>query len=680
MSEEQASREDGADPTGPSRSSAYFSSSINEFHSCSEAEIYARLTHAYGFALRPEQLASWKYQIPLLRRALAAVPGWINLEFDIPRIGKRADVVITSGPAVIVVEFKVGAKSFNRNDIDQAWDYGLDLKNFHEHSHSAPIFPILCATNAPKDTARWRPPHADGVYPPLCCNAKGLNAAIARAIGAVSGTPIDGTLWGMGRYSPTPTIIEAARALYSRHTVHDIVRHGAGATNMSNTTGKVEHIIADTRERKRKAIIFVTGVPGAGKTLVGLNVATRHGKSDASTHATYLSGNGPLVSVLREALARDEHARRVGRGEKVRIGECRSAVASFIHRVHHFRDETLRDSSPPNDRIVVFDEAQRAWHSVMLANFMRRKRAVPGFSKSEPEVLIGAMDRHDDWAVVLCLVGGGQEINTGEAGISEWLDAIRTTFPHWDVHLSSKMSETEFGASNSIDALKSCNNGSSRVIVEDSLHLATSIRSFRTEHLSSFVRAVLEGDAETSRSLHEKFEATYPVVVTRSMKAARSWIRANRRGSQRAGLVASSSAQRLKPHAVDIRVNVDPVHWFLDDARDTRSSQYLEDAATEFQVQGLEVDWAIVAWDADLRRENDHWTYHSFRGAGWTNVKKHERRRYLLNAYRVLLTRARQGMVIFVPPGRRRDRTRSPAYYQGIYDYLLSVGVKPLPV
>ena len=314
-----------------------------------------------------------------------------------------------------------------------------------------------------------------------------------------------------------------------------------------------------------------------------------------------------------------------------------------------------------------------------LANFMSRKRATPGFTKSEPEVLIGAMDRHDDWAAVVCLVGGGQEINTGEAGISAWLDAIRTEFPHWEVHLSSKMSETEFGASKSIEALTTGSNGNSRVTVDDSLHLTTSIRSFRTEHLSSFVREILDGDVEASRQLHQKFEATYPVVVTRSMKAAREWVRGNRRGSQRAGLVASSSAQRLKPHAVDIRVNVNPVHWFLNDARDTRSSQYLEDAATEFQVQGLEVDWAIVAWDADLRRDNGRWTYHSFRGARWTNVNNHERRRYLLNAYRVLLTRARQGMVIFVPPGRRRDRTRSPAYYQGIYDYLLSVGVKPLP-
>ena len=678
MSEVQTSTSEGAEQPQLSSNSAYFCSTIDNFRCCADTEVYAKLTHAYGFTLRPEQLSAWQYQIPLLRNAIEGVAGWINLEFDIPRIGKRADVVLICGPAIIVIEFKVGATSFNRADIEQAWDYGLDLKNFHEHSHTAPIFPILCATAAPRKVLRWGTPHTDSVFPPLCCNADTVGAAIKSALAVATGPIIDGLSWGSGRYSPTPTIIEAARSLYSRHTVHDIIRHGAGETNMSITSGHVERIISDAKEKGKKAIVFVTGVPGAGKTLVGLNVAARHGKVDPSIHATFLSGNGPLVSVLREALARDEHSRRIAHNPKSRIGEARSAVEAFIQRVHHFRDYTLKDLTAPKDHIVVFDEAQRAWHSSMLANFMRRKRAMSGFTQSEPELLIGAMDRHQDWSAVLCLVGGGQEINTGEAGISAWLDAIRLKFPQWEVHLSNQMNESEFNAAAAIKALRSSEAGRSRVFLADSLHLTTSMRSFRTEDLSSFVRAVLDGDVATSRALHQKFEATYPLVVTRSMKEARAWIRENRRGSQRAGLIASSSAQRLKPHAVDIRVNVDPVHWFLDDARDTRSSQYLEDAATEFQVQGLEVDWSIVAWDADLRRKDDQWSYHNFRGKEWTNIKKPERRRYLLNAYRVLLTRARQGMVIFVPPGRRKDRTRNPAYYEGIYDYLLSVGVKPL--
>ena len=672
----RTSTDDGEERKQLQRSAAYFSSPIDEFRDLPDTAIYARLTQSHGFALRPEQLAAWQTQIPLLRKALGGVSGWIHLEFDIPRIGKRADAVITSEAAIIVVEFKVGATAFSRGDFEQAWDYALDLKNFHEHSHSAPIFPILCATQAARSQKRWRAPHTDGVHPPLLCNAERLGESILRAVGSAKGPAIDGPAWGKGRYSPTPTIIEAARSLYNRHSVHAITRNDAGAKNLTETSDYVEAVIADAKARGRKSIIFVTGVPGAGKTLVGLNVATRHGTAGSSVHATFLSGNGPLVSVLREALARDEHARRRREVPRSRIGESRSAVAAFIQRVHHFRDYTLNDLSPPKDHIVVFDEAQRAWDSAMLSSFMRRKRGKLGFNQSEPELLIAAMDRHEDWTAVVCLVGGGQEINTGEAGISAWLDAIRTSFPNWEVHLSGKMHDAEFGASNSIEKLSHSDASQARVKFANQLHLNTSMRSFRTAHLSEFVRALLEGDVAAGGELLHKFQSSYPIAVTRSMKEARRWIRSHRRGSQRAGLVASSSAQRLKPHAVDIRVNIDPVHWFLDDANDTRSSQYLEDAATEFQVQGLELDWTIVAWDADLRRVEDQWGFHSFRGKSWTDIRKADRRRYLLNAYRVLLTRARQGMVIFVPPGRQRDRTRDPSFYNGVYEYLLSFGLQ----
>jgi hypothetical protein len=285
------------------------------------------------------------------------------------------------------------------------------------------------------------------------------------------------------------------------------------------------------------------------------------------------------------------------------------------------------------------------------------------------------MERHADWAVVVCLVGGGQEINTGEAGISAWLDGVRTLFPGWDVFISPHLTDSEYAASGALERLSGSRAGAARATFEPALHLATSMRSFRAEHVSRFVKALLDGEAELGRELFAEFRDHYPIVLTRSMRAARRWIRRQRRGTERAGLVASSSAQRLKPHAIDIRVNIDPVHWFLSPPRDTRSSLYLEDAATEFQVQGLELDWTIVTWDADLRWRGSDWSYHSFRGAKWTDVKKPERRQYLKNAYRVLLTRARQGMVIFVPPGAKRDRTRSPAFYDGVTQYLTDLGV-----
>jgi len=462
----------------------------------------------------------------------------------------------------------------------------------------------------------------------------------------------------------------------------------------------VERIIAGARERRRKAIVFVTGVPGAGKTLVGLNVATRHGSRDDAAHAVFLSGNGPLVAVLREALARYDLDRAKLTDPRARIGTSRTAVRAFIQNVHHFRDATLRDPAAPADHVVVFDEAQRAWDARQLASFMKRKKGLPGFTQTEPELLIGAMERHADWAVVVCLVGGGQEINTGEAGISAWLDGVRTLFPGWDVFISPHLTDSEYAASGALERLReaklpaapfdeekvSATLSAAETVADTfstpgtfsfdpALHLSTSMRSFRAEHLSRFVKALLDGEAELGRELFAEFRDHYPIVLTRSMRAARRWIRRQRRGTERAGLVASSSAQRLKPHAIDIRVNIDPVHWFLSSQSDTRSSLYLEDAATEFQVQGLELDWTIVTWDADLRWRGSDWSFHSFRGAKWTDVKKPERRQYLKNAYRVLLTRARQGMVIFVPPGAKRDRTRSPEFYEGVYDYLTSMGV-----
>jgi len=711
--------------SGTRSSAAFYADSLDAFLRASDDEVYAPLTSPHGYTLAPEQLSAWRLQLPVLRAALASEKGashhfrdvdgdgeadgenggrhlfagalapWLHLEFDIPRLGRRVDAVLVTSTAVIPIEFKVGATKFNQLDYEQAWDYGLDLKNFHAPSHAAPIFPILCATDAPKSDRRWKPPHADGVRPPFCCNAAGLGTAIALALAlaadpgsperkrrdlpnigpAAAPAPITPSTWGTGSYSPTPTIIEAARALYARHTVHDITRSDAGAVNLAVTSAAVEQIIAGARERRRKAIVFVTGVPGAGKTLVGLNVATRHGSRDDAAHAVFLSGNGPLVAVLREALARDDLDRAKLTDPRARIGTSRTAVRAFIQNVHHFRDATLRDLAAPADHVVVFDEAQRAWDARQLASFMKRKKGLPGFTQTEPELLIGAMERHADWAVVVCLVGGGQEINTGEAGISAWLDGVRTLFPGWDVFISPHLTDSEYAASGALERLSGSRAGAARATFEPALHLATSMRSFRAEHLSRFVKALLDGEVELGRELFAEFRDHYPIVLTRSMRAARRWIRQQRRGTERAGLVASSSAQRLKPHAIDIRVNIDPVHWFLSPPRDTRSSLYLEDAATEFQVQGLELDWTIVTWDADLRWRGSDWSYHSFRGAKWTDVKKPERRQYLKNAYRVLLTRARQGMVIFVPPGAKRDRTRSPAFYEGIYDYLTGMGV-----
>lgn len=661
-------------PARPTALAGWYAEPISRFLAETVDEVLGKLAASSVFSIDIPQRDAWQREIEILRTALRGLDGWLYLEFDLPRLGTRIDAVVLTGSAIIPIEFKVGEREYRRPDFDQAWDYGLDLKNFHEASHSADIFPVLVATQATASDADWPPPHADGVRPPRRCNAGSLSDVLKRGRSLGTGLPIEGLAWGCAPYRPTPTIVQAARALYSRHSVEAISRNDAGATNLRITSRRIEEVIDQASRSGAKAIVFVTGVPGAGKTLVGLDIATRR-RDEISTHAVYLSGNDPLVAVLREALARDEMARCKAAGSRTRKGDVAQKIKQFIQNVHHFRDAGLRDEKrPPADHVVIFDESQRAWNQEKTEDFMRRRKNHPNFSQSEPEFLLSYMDRHSDWAVVICLVGGGQEIHTGEVGIGAWLDAVRTAFPDWLVYVSPNLTDTEYAATEAIAAL----DGQGRAHREPDLHLAISMRSFRAENVSQFVKSVLDCETGDARQALQAFRARYPVALTRDLSRARSWIRTHARGSERYGLVASSQALRLKPHAIDVRVSVNPVHYFLNDATDTRSSYYLEDAATEFQIQGLELDWVCMNWDADLRYKDQAWSHHSFRGDRWTNIHQTERRRYLVNAYRVLLTRARQGMVIFVPSGDAEDSTRKPEFYDGTYEYLVGIGLHVL--
>lgn len=648
--------------------SAFYWATIGKFLTTEPTFILGVLSAANPFVLNEQQRDAWQEEVSILQSALDGLPGSIFIEFDVPRLGSRIDAVVVSGPAIFPIEFKCGESVFRQSDYNQAWDYALDLKNFHGASHCAPIFPILLATAARRGDPAWLPAHADRVRPPLRCGAGDLKRGIHSGLATAEGDALDSLAWGAAPYSPTPTIIEAARALYARHTVEAISRNDAGAKNLQVTSGAVEEIIEQTRNKKRKAIIFLTGVPGAGKTLVGLNVATKR-RALGDARAVFLSGNGPLVAVLREALTRDEMARR---GKGVRKGTIRQEVKPFIQNVHHFRDAGVRDPSPPDDHVVIFDEAQRAWDERKTCDFMKRRKRIPNFTQSEPTFLTSYLNRHEDWAVVVCLVGGGQEIHDGEAGIGEWLETIRTRFRDWIIHVSPGLGGSEYSAAASLAAF----GERWRLITDERLHLSTSMRSFRSERVSEFVRAVLDCDAPTARALLAEVAARYPMAITRDLERAKRWVRGHARGSERYGLVASSKAFRLKPHAVDVRVDVDPIHYFLGSENDTRSSYYLEDPATEFQIQGLELDWTCVTWDADLRRAAEGWHHMRFRGDRWVNMGTGgSRQQYHLNAYRVLLTRARQGMVIFVPPGDASDLTRDPSYYDRTYEYLAGIGL-----
>lgn len=659
-------------PSQPSR--AWYGASIAEFLNTQPEVVFGRLGANSTFADRHSQKDAWLFQIGFLQTKLADLNGSIFLEFNIPRMGRRIDAVLLIGPIVFVVEFKVGETTFDHGAIEQVWDYALDLKNFHEASHTASIVPFLVATETKKSAHFKFHADEDNVYRPVMVHPEGFREAINLALQTVSGERLDDNRWSNASYFPTPTIVEAARALYAQHSVEAIARYDAGALNLRVTSNRIEELVDEAREKGRKTICFVTGVPGAGKTLVGLNVATQRIEKDLPTHAVYLSGNGPLVAVLREALTRDEVARKKGEGIRVRKGKVAESVKAFIQNVHHFRDEALIDSGPPAEHVAIFDEAQRAWTLRQTAHFMRRKRNHDGFSQSEPEFLISYMDRHNDWAVVLCLVGGGQEINTGEAGIDAWLEAVNSRFPDWHVYISSRLTDSEYAAGKALELIRQRNN----TFFDDSLHLAVSMRSFRSENVSDFVKALIDCEKDAARVAFSQLSDRYPIFVTRDLKQAKTWIRNRARGSERYGLVASSKAQRLKPEAIDIRVEVNPVHWFLNGKEDTRSSYYLEDAATEFQVQGLELDWVCVTWDGDMRFNGADWSFHDFRGSKWCNIANTDNRRYLRNAYRVLLTRARQGMIIFIPEGDINDPTRRPEYYNSTYHYLTEIGIPEL--
>jgi hypothetical protein len=655
-------------------SRAWYGASVADFLNDSSDAILGRLAVNSDFALIPTQRDAWMAQIEFLRTSLNGLTGSIFLEFNIPRMGRRIDVVLLIGPIVFVVELKVGEKEFVRAAIDQVWDYALDLKNFHEASHGVSIVPILIATEAVESAPTKLQADEDKVYHPISVNADGFRNAVDLSVQIITGSALDDQQWSRAPYHPTPTIVEAARSLYAQHSVEAIACYDAGKENLRVTSRRIEDLVDEAKEKGRKIIAFITGVPGAGKTLVGLNVATRRREINQPTHAVFLSGNGPLVAVLHEALTRDEVARRKKQGEKVRKAKVGESVKAFIQNVHHFRDDALINSGPPIEHVVIFDEAQRAWNLKQTANFMQRKKKHPGFSQSEPEFLISCMDRHKDWAVIICLVGGGQEINTGEAGIEAWLEAVNTRFQKWHMYISSKLTDSEYAAGRALDHVRQRHDSH----LDDSLHLAVSMRSFRAENVSAFVKALLDCEKQQAREAFAKLSSRYPIAVTRSLSLAKQWIREHARGSERFGMVASSKAQRLKPHAIDIRVDVNPVHWFLNDKEDTRSSYYLEDAATEFQVQGLELDWALVNWDGDLRFTGSGWSFHDFRGDRWTNISNPQNRIYLRNAYRVLLTRARQGMVLFVPPGAPQDPTRASSYYDATFNYLTGLGIPVL--
>lgn len=654
---------------------SYYSDHIQEFISSDTNAVLGQLNNNAEGAVEEAQRTAWSETIFLLREILRDISGRIHFEYSIPRMGKRIDVVLVLENLVVVLEFKVGGTNYDRAAKDQVWDYALDLKNFHETSHHCSIAPILIVPDGEIDVSIVSTSaREDKLFDPICANKDNLREVIDKVTLLVEGEALDPAAWEAGRYLPTPTIIEAALALYRGHAVKEISRSDAGAKNLHETTESISTIIQNARNGGHKAICFVTGVPGAGKTLIGLNIATKHLETKSETYSVFLSGNGPLVEVLQEALARDLVDRRKREGEKMTKTQARSEVKAFVQNVHHYRDAYLRDDTPPADHVALFDEAQRAWNLQKTTDFMTRKKKILGFKKSEPEFLISCIDRHEDWGVIVCLVGGGQEINTGEAGVGEWVDALNRSFPLWHIHISPRLEDAEYEARRVLESIEDRPN----VFQNPNLHLGVSMRSYRAENVSLLVKQILDLDHEHAKQTFAELKDRYPIVLTRDVQTAKTWLRKNARGNERYGMVVSSQAERLKPHAIDVKTPMNHTHWFLNGKEDVRSSYYLEQVATEFSVQGLELDWACVTWDADFRHSVNGWTHHSFRGSKWQHIRKKERQIYQKNAYRVLLTRARQGMVIVVPFGDPKDPTRIPEFYNHTYNYLRDCGLYEL--
>lgn len=704
-----------------------YNGSFAQFNKADDDAIFGLLCDKYhGEALTTTREA-WRSEIQIMKGVLTSLSdhdGQIIFEYDIPRLGKRIDVVLLLEGIVFCLEFKVGQSSVLEADVDQVLDYALDLKNFHKFSEDRIIVPILIATNYRHSSTFIQPSvYDDKVVNPLVTGEAGIANLIDIVLKCYPNESPINPRWIVSPYAPTPTIIEAARALFENHSVENIVRHEADDVFTDRTISYILEIIHTSKLNQEKSICFVTGVPGAGKTLVGLDVAikqTYQGKDEPvkDEGAVYLSGNGPLVAVLTEALAQDNYKRCRDKCEKKKLTDSRREVAKSIQMIHRYRDNMLAKIKNPVENgvleidpekavkleeagygevehVAIFDEAQRSWTHKRLADYLKRggtygnKLKVPNFPMSEASFLIWSLDQREDWATIICLVGGGQEINTGEAGISEWIKAINEKFPAWKVYISPKLTDAEY-AEGKVNELLEHN---SNVTYDERLHLAVSLRSFRAEKLSAFVHALLSFDEKASQ-LYSEIKDKYPIVLTRDMAKARKWLHEKVRGTERTGILVTKESARFKPLAIHILPSGDEnaIHWFLEDKTDTRSSNYLEDAATEIQVQGLELDYTCLLWDADMRYENGDWNYYRFNGqTKWVELKgdtesRQEQRKYMLNAYRVLLTRARAGMVICVPAGNANktptgfweDSTRLPEYYDGTYQYLKSLGIEEI--
>ena len=662
---------------------AFYRANLEQFLADDSSRIIGSLaSRTQHTDLKKKQIKAWEREVRVLKAAcheLASVNqsslSWsLLLEYPIPRRHKRLDAVLLSEDVIFCLEFKTEDAAHTLQAQRQVEDYALDLRDFHAASSGRRIVPVVVVPKAPDAINRvleW----GDPVCHVLLANETDLPSVIHSAFSTAhqeASSPIVPDAWDDSPYRPVPTIIEAATGLYAGHQVTEIAHSHAGAINVTTTADRLVQIIQQAKRQHERVVCFVTGVPGAGKTLAGLSVVHHPTLRTFEGSPVFLSGNGPLVRIVSEAISQD-HKRRKRDGTAGRI------VGASIQNVHAFVREGLeKPTNPPFEKVVIFDEAQRAWDRAH--NFAKTKT----IDASEPETVLSIMDRHKDWAVIVALVGCGQEIHSGEAGLAEWGQTLRDKFPHWTVAASPLVLQHERDNAD-YRLFADDDRGSLTVRTERSLHLEINLRSFRAREYSRWVDCALAGNPSEAYRIAARLN-DFPFALTRSLSAARLWLRTHARGEQRAGLVASSGALRLRAEGIELssgfrQGNRDIyTHWFLKDRPDIRSSSQLEVVATEFECQGLELDWIGLCWGGDFTYAQSaaSWRYRRFKGAKMENIGREIDRRYLLNKYRVLLTRARRGLILWVPEGDADDATRPPNELDETYQYLLQCGVAPL--
>ncbi|UFN51170.1 DUF2075 domain-containing protein [Roseomonas sp. OT10] len=634
------------------------------------ADISARLSAAQarrGLDATYAQLAAWEAAAAVLRDAVAACggEGWtVAFEYELLRLEKRIDAVVLTDRAILVLEFK--GEGFSAADLRQVEDYALDLRDFHAGSRAHPIVPILVPQLGPdprpvQPVLLWH-----GVVPALRTGASGLPGLLRWVQSSIPppSAPLDGAAWLAAAYRPVPTIVEAATMLYARHGVAEIAAARSDAANLTRTTAAIGRALEAARRDGARVVIFVTGIPGAGKTLCGLNAVFGAARQDG---AAFLTGNAPLVAVLRAALARDA----VARGECGR-GEAERRVRMALQNVHAFLAEHATDPQrrPPPERLIVFDEAQRAWDAAQAGRDTLRRKAV--LTASEPAHTLEIMARTEGWSAVVALIGQGQEINTGEAGLLEWGRCLAAD-GGWRAVAAPRVLE---GAD---PAQRLAAERPPWLSLDPDLDLTVPIRGIRSAAVAPWVEALLDGRFAEAARIAATAEGGLPVFLTRDLSELRAALRGLARGERRAGILRSAGARRLRGEGFGEEVPADAVpDWFLNRWPDVRASDALETGATEYACQGLELDVAGLAWGGDFLAAPGGWTARRFVGTAWQAVRQPRERDFIRNTYRVLLTRARYETVVWVPRGDAGDRTRQPAEMDLVAGRLLSCGVRPM--